>query len=86
MGQVLNDVRWMDATLLSNNKVSENQSGPFEHAQSMSKRPAGLAHIGNLINYLLYLPYTFPRGLVIDLEGSNTFLPLMLLIHIDRLG
>ena len=24
-----------------NNEVSERKSGPFEHAQSMSKRPAG---------------------------------------------
>ena len=70
----------------SNNKVSENKLVPFEHAQSMSKWPAGLAYIGNFINYLLYLPAPFPRGLLIHLEGSSIFLPLMLLIHIDRLG
>ena len=51
----------------------------------MSKQPIGLVHIGNIIYYLLYLPDTFHRGLEVDLEGSSTFLTLMLLMHIDRL-
>ena len=66
--------------------MSECKLGPFEHAQSMSKWPAGLGYIGNIINYLLNLPAPFPRGLYKDLEGSRTFLPLMLSMHIDRLG
>ena len=66
--------------------MSKCKSGPFEHAQSMSKWPAGSAYVGNFINYLLYLPDPFLRGLCIDLEGSSTFLLLMLLMHIDRLG
>ena len=76
----------MDAMFLSNNKVSKCKSGPFEHAQSMSKWPKRLVYIGYSINYLLYLPAPFPRGLGIDLERSSRFLPLMLLMHIDRLG
>ena len=52
----------------------------------MSKWPAGSAYIGNFINYLLYLLAPFPRGLCIDLEGSNILLQLMLLMHINRLG
>ena len=52
----------------------------------MSKQPVGLAYIGNSINYPLYLPDPFPRGPVIDLDWSNTFLLLMLLMHIDKLG
>ena len=76
----------MHAIFLSNTKVSERKSGPFEYAQIMSKWPAGLVYIGNFINYLLYLPVPFPRGLCIDLEGSNTFLPLMLSMHINKLG
>ena len=35
----LNIVSWMDAVFLSNSKVSECKSGPYEHAQSMSKCP-----------------------------------------------
>ena len=59
---------------------------PNGYALTMFKWPAGLAYIGNFINYLLYLPATFPRGLWIDLEGGSTFLPLMILMHINRLG
>ena len=66
--------------------MSECKSRPFEHAQSMSKWPSGLAYIGNFINYLLCLPAPFPRGLCIGQGGSSTFLPLMLLMHINRLG
>ena len=66
--------------------MSECKLGPFEHAQSMSKWPTGLGYIGNIINYLWKLPDTFPRGLYKDLEGSRTFLPLMLSMHINRLG
>ena len=79
-------MRWMDAIFLSNNKVSEHKSGPFEDAQSMSKWPTGLVYTVNFINYLSYLPVSFPRDLCIDLEGSSTFLPLMLLMHINILG
>ena len=71
---------------LSNNEVSEHKLGPFEHAQSMSKWPERWAYIGNFINYLSYLPDPFPRGRGIDLEGSSTFLPLILSMHINRLG
>ena len=80
------DVSWMDATFLSNDKMSEHKPWLFEHAQSVSKWPAGSAYIGNFINYLLYHPAPFPRDLWIDLEGSSTFLPLMLSMHINRLG
>ena len=76
----------MDTTFLSNNKVSKCKSGPSEHAQSMSKRPTRLAYVGSFIYYLLYLPDPFPRGLGIDLQGSSTFLPFILSMHIDRLG
>ena len=77
---------WMDERFRSNNKVSKHKLELFEHAQSMSKWPAGLVYIGSFINYLLYLPDPFPRGLSIDLEGSSIFLPFALLMHIDGLG
>ena len=80
------DVNWMDSIFLSNSKVSECKLGPFEHTQSISNWPIGLVCIGNFINYLLYLPVPFPRGLCIDLGGSSIFLPLTLLIFSDRLG
>ena len=76
----------MDATFLSNNNVSKCKLGPFEHTQSMFKQPVGLPYAGIYMKYLLYLPVLFPRGLCIDLEGSSTFLPLTLSMHIDRLG
>ena len=79
------DVNWMNAIFYNNNKVSEHKLGPFEHAQSMSKQPARLVYVGSYINYLSYLAAPFPRGMCIDLEGSITFLPLMLLIYIDRI-
>ena len=50
-------------SLLAIVKVSEHKLGLFEHAQSMSKQPAGLVYIGNIINYLFFLPAPFPRGL-----------------------
>ena len=71
---------------LSKSKVSECKLGLFEYAQSISKLPSRSAYIANFINYLLYLFDPFPRGLGIDLKGSNTFLPLMLSMHINRLG
>ena len=77
---------WIDATFLSKKKVFERKSGSFEHAQSMFKQPTGLAYISNIIDYHFYLPTIFPRVLKIDLEGSSTFLTLILLMHIDRLG
>ena len=52
----------------------------------MSKQPSRSVYIGNIKYYLIYLPDTFPRGLEVDLEGSSTFLPLLLLMLIDRLG
>ena len=76
----------MDTILLTIVKVSEYKLGPFEYTQSMSKWPTGLAYVGNFISYLSFLPASFPRGLEVDLEGSSTFLPLMLSMHIDRLG
>ena len=66
--------------------MSECKLGRFEHALSMSKQPAGLEYAGNLINYLWNLPNPFPWGICIDLEASSTFLPLMLSMHINRLG
>ena len=54
--------------------------------KACKKWPVGLAYIGNIINYLWHLPDPFPRGLWKELEGSSTFLPLMLLMHINRLG
>ena len=78
------DVSGMDAILLT--IVKYPNARPFEHAQSMSKWPTGLANIGSFINNLLYLPDCFPRGLQIDLEWISTFIPLTLLIHIYTLG
>ena len=80
------DVSWIDAMFLITVKISECKLGPFEYAQTMSKWPARLVYLDNIINYLLCLPDPFPRGLEIDLKGSNTFSPLMLLMHIDKLG
>ena len=60
--------------------------GPLEHAQSISKCPARSIYIGSFITYLLYLPVPFPRDLFIDLEGSNTLLPLTISMHIYRLS
>ena len=65
--------------------MSKCKLRPFEHAKSMSKQPAGLVYIGVFVSYLSYPLDPFPRGLGIDLEGSSTFLPLILLMHIDRL-
>ena len=48
--------------------------------------PRRIAIKGNVINYLLYFLVPFPRGLCIDLEGSSTFLPLMLSMHTNRLS
>ena len=76
----------MHAISLTIVKVSECKLGLFKHTESMSKWPTGSAYIVNFINYLLYLPKPFSRGLGIDLEGSSTFVPLMLSMHIDRLG
>ena len=52
----------------------------------MSKQPAGSVNIGNIINYLSYLPDPFPKGLEVDLDGISTSPTLMLLIFFDRLG
>ena len=45
-----------------------------------------IMYIGNLVSFYTYLPAPFPRDLEADLEGSVTFLKLMLSMHIDRLG
>ena len=76
----------MDPILLIAVKIPKCKLGPYEHAQSMSKWPKEVVYIGNINNYLLYLPDPFPRNLEVDLEGSSTFLPLMLPMDIDRLG
>ena len=76
----------MDVTLLIIKKVSECKLEQFENAQSISKWPTGSVYGGNIIRYLSYLLAPFPRGLEVDLEGSNTFLPLTLSMHINRLG
>ena len=76
------NVSWMDIKLLTIGKVSKHKLGPFKHAQSLSKQPAGLVYVVNFINYLPYLPAPLPRGLEVDLEGSCTFPTLMLLIYI----
>ena len=68
----------MDLALLIIVKVSKCKLRPFEHTQSMSIWPVRSVNIGNIINYLLYLPGLFPRGLDVDLEGINTFLTLIL--------
>ena len=80
------NMSWMDITLFTTVKVTKCKLRPFEHAQSMSKHLVGFICIGNIINYLLYLLFAFPRVLEIDLEGSSTFPKLRLSMHIDRLG
>ena len=76
----------MDVALLITIKVSECKLGLFDHTPIISKLPTGLVYIGNIINYLLYLPDSFSKGLEVDLEGNNTFITPMLSMHIDRLG
>ena len=66
--------------------MPEHKLGLFEYTQSMFKLPTGLVYIGNTINCLLYLSAPFPKGLKVDLEGSSTFLPLMLSMYINGLG
>ena len=56
-------VCWIDAMLLKTVKASELKLGPFEHTQSISKPPARSVYVGNIINYFVYLPAPFPRGL-----------------------
>ena len=80
------DVSWMDTTTTAIVKVAKYKSGPFELAESMSKRPAGFVYIGNIVYYLTNLPNPFPRGLEIDLEGSSRFPTVMLLMLINRLS
>ena len=50
---------------------------------SMSKWPTRSVYIGRIIYYLIYLLNPFPRGLEVDLEASNIFPMLTLLMHID---
>ena len=67
-------------------EVSKHKLRTFEHAQSISKQLTGSVYIGNGINYFLYLPDLFPRGLTIDLKESTTFPTLTLSMYIGRLG
>ena len=66
-------------------KITKCKSGQFENAVSMCKRPKGSVYIGNIVYYLTYLLYPFPRSLV-DLERSRILPTITLLMHIDRLG
>ena len=68
----------MDVMLFKTVRTSERKLGPFEYAQSMLKRPKGSVYVGNIIDYLLYLSTTFPRGLGVDLEGSSWKIQLSL--------
>ena len=63
----------------------KDKLGLFEYTQNMSKRPAESVYIGNIIDYLSYLLTPFSRGLEVYLEGSSTFLLLMLSMYTDRL-
>ena len=74
----------MDMTMLRILKVTKCKSMQFEHAISISKWLTGSVHIGNIVHYLIYLPYPFPRGVGVDLEGSSIFPKLMILMHINR--
>ena len=76
----------MDAILFTIVKISKCKPGPFENTQSMSKWPTRSVYIGNTIDYITYLPASFPRGLGIDLEGSSIFPTLILSMLIDRLS
>ena len=71
---------WMDIILFTTIKVSKCKFGPFEHNQNISKLLKRLLYIGNITNYLPYLPDPFLRGLEVDLEGSSIFPTLTLLI------
>ena len=57
-------------------KIIKLQLSPFEHAKSIPKWPKGSVYLGNKIDYLVFLAVTFPKGLEVDLKGSNTFLSL----------
>ena len=83
--EICYNVIWMDITLFTIIKVLECKLGPFEYTQSMSKWPARSVYVGNIFNYLIYLPDPFPRGLQVDLEGSSTFLTITPLVYMDRL-
>ena len=86
MAPKTSDVSWMNVTMITIVKGTKLKSGPFEYAESMSKRPERSVCIGNIIYYLIYLLSPFPRGLEVDLDGSSTFPILMLSIQINRLG
>ena len=75
----------MGIILFTTIKDSKCKLRPFEHTQSMSKWPTEFVYMGNIINYFIYPPDPFPRGLELDLERSSTFPILILLINIDRL-
>ena len=62
--------------------MKNHKSGPFENTVRISKWSIGSVYIGNIINYLTYLPVSFSRGLEVDLKGSNTFPTLTLSKHI----
>ena len=52
----------------------------------MFKQPVGSVYMININNYLFFIPAPFSRDLKVDLEGSSTFLPFTLSMHIHRLG
>ena len=47
--KTLSDMRWMDVTISRTVKVAKCKSGPFEHAESISKWLTGSVYIGNII-------------------------------------
>ena len=77
---------WMDIILSTTVKLSKKKLRPFKHSYSMLKWPVGSVNVGNITNYPIHLPISFPRGLEVDSERSSTFPILMLLMYIDRLG
>ena len=77
---------WINVTVTTTVKVTKYKTGPFEHAVSMSKRPAGSIYIGKIIYYLTNLRTPFPRGLEADLKGGSMFPTPTLSIHINKLG
>ena len=76
----------MDVTMITTVKIIKRNSVPFEHAVSISKWPSRSVYIGNIIYYLRYLLAPFPKGLEVDLEGSNILPTLTLVMLIDTLS
>ena len=61
----------MNLKLFTTVHISKCKLGPFEYAQTISKWPMGSVYIGSIVKYLPYLPTLFPKGLEVDLEGTN---------------